>query len=407
MKNLKPADNRPGKTPGAEVLNTVASYFRQYLVCDDHQLTILTLWAACTRFKQVFSTAPYLDIRSPEPCSGKTTCLNLLNLICYTNAFLTGVPAATLLARCLPEQCFEDPGMSENQPLFMLLLDDCHHTFNHSELQPALALLNSGSDSGSFFPWGQHDYYLFGPKAFAGNTRLPRSLAARCIPIVLRRPKPAEKFGRTLPDSEDGDVFARSVKDWTEAISSALAKAAQNEPAQLPPALSPAQRRCIEPLIHIADFAGGSWPARARAAAVAVFDLAEASPQLQMLWDVRSIFRDKNDPEYLATSDLLSELRKMDSRPWCDWGTKSGKRLAAHLRPFGIHSRHINRSQGEFYGYLCNDFQDAWERYLLPLSTATNSDNLPASYDGNGSYEGTQSPSLTGSITGISAIGAD
>ena len=94
MKSAKQTTNGHTSTPpGAELLDAVAAFFREYLVCDDHQLTMLTLWAACTRF----STAPYLDIRSVEPCSGKTTCLNLLDVLCYNKAFLTGVPAATLI----------------------------------------------------------------------------------------------------------------------------------------------------------------------------------------------------------------------------------------------------------------------------------------------------------------------
>ncbi|HET9284669.1 MAG TPA: DUF3631 domain-containing protein, partial [Candidatus Angelobacter sp.] len=342
MNSTKQTTNGHTSTPpGADLLDAVAAYIRQHLICDDHQLTLLTLWTACTRFEHVFTTAPYLDIRSVEPCSGKTTCLNVLDVLCYNKGFLTGVPAATLIERCLRGRCFEDPGMSENQPFFTLLLDDCHHTLNRSELQSALALLNSGSEVRSFFPLGEEDYYFFGPKAFASSAPLPRSLAARCIPIVLRRPRPSEKFNHQLPYHDDGDVFSRPLEEWAKNISRALAKAAQNEPAQLPPTLLPGQQRCVEPLIHIADFAGGSWPQKARAAAVAVFDLADASPHLQMLWDVRSVFREKNKPEYLPTSDLLSELRKMESRPWSAWGPKSGRRIATLLHPFGIFPRRL------------------------------------------------------------------
>ena len=107
MNNNKPANGHSNIPPCAELLDAVAAFFREYLVCDDH---LLTLWAACTRFQQVFTTAPYLDIRSVEPCSGKTTCLNLLDVLCYNNAFLTGVPAAPLIERYMRGRCFEDPG---------------------------------------------------------------------------------------------------------------------------------------------------------------------------------------------------------------------------------------------------------------------------------------------------------
>jgi hypothetical protein len=183
MSSWKPINKGYTVTPqGTEVLDAVASFLRKYLVCDDHQLTILALWTASTRFNQTFSTAPYLDIRSPEPCSGKTTCLNLLNCLCYTRTFLTGVSGATLIERCAPRRCFEHPAMEKNPSLYTLLLDDCHHTFSRSELQPVLSLLNSGSDNWSFFPRGEKDYNFFGPKAFASNAPLPRSLAARLSP---------------------------------------------------------------------------------------------------------------------------------------------------------------------------------------------------------------------------------
>jgi len=85
--------------------------------------------------------------------------------------------------------------------------------------------------------------------------------------------------------------------------------------------------------------------------------------------DLRAIFGQKNNPEYLATSDLLSQLRCLENRPWGAWGAKSGRRLAGHLRPFGIVSRRMHIGSGDdFMGYLFEDFHDAWERYLPPES---------------------------------------
>ena len=84
-----------------------------------------------------------------------------------------------------------------------------------------------------------------------------------------------------------------------------------------------------------------------------------------MLSDLRTIFRDKDNPEYLATGDLLSQLRTLDSRPWSAWPGNSGRRLAFLLRPFGITSRRLYfGSEDGFMGYLLEDFHDAWERYL-------------------------------------------
>ena len=186
-----------------------------------------------------------------------------------------------------------------------------------------------------------------------------------------------------------------------------IAVVAKNDPSDLPLSLSPGQQRCAEPLLHIADVARGAWPAKARDALTAVFDLAETSLPLQMLSDVRSIFGLKDNPEYLATSDLLSQLRNMESRPWSDWHSKSGRRLGTLLRPFGISSNTLHREGADFKGYRLENFQDAWERYLPSLSAPTPSDELAASANGNGGPYGTKNASVRPSVREISAIGAD
>jgi hypothetical protein len=408
----------PEITPssGVAVLDDVATFIRKYLVCDDHQLTILTLWSACARQCYGFRTAPYLAIRSPEPHCGKSICLFLLHSLGGPNTiFYTGVAAPALMRRIAVGRTFEEleKELEEEKTcdtrVMTLLLDDCHHTFGPSERQPLLGLINSGSECTGLYPVGDDENYFFGPKAFAGNAPLPRSLVSRCIPIVLRRPRSTEKITRFnhSPVIDAGKALASHLKQWLELNYTRLSEAADEEPPDTPVTLSPGQRQCAEPLIHIADLAGGAWPTKVRAALAAVFDPADGSPQLQMLWDVRSIFRAKNNPEHLATSDLLSQLSNMDHRPWSEWGAKSGKRLAAYLRPFGIlsHRLHIS-SADDFMGYLLKDFQDAWARYLPPSSSGPLEDagNLAEQNTVRG---GTIPPSPQLSSTQISAIGAD
>jgi len=59
------------------MLDSVAALIREFLVCDDNQLTVLTLWVLHTWIYQVCPTTPYLHIHSPEPECGKTTCLTV------------------------------------------------------------------------------------------------------------------------------------------------------------------------------------------------------------------------------------------------------------------------------------------------------------------------------------------
>lgn len=406
MENGKPkANGHTSSTPGAQVLTDISSLIRRYLVCDDHQLTILSLWIACTQCHHHFGRAPYLDIHSAEPHSGKTLCLNLLCNLTATCILYTGVPATPLIARLIQGRSLDEFDFSESKDPCTVFLDDCQQSFGASERQPIIALLNSGSDISGFFAHGKQDFNLFGPKAFAGNSPLPRSLAARCIPIHLRRPRPSEKFARYCMGgvAEALKTHRARLKDWLKQAAQSLTNAAKNDPHDLPLALSPGQRECAEPLVHIADVAGGAWPAKVRAALVAVFELVEVSPELQLLSDVRAIFRNKNNPEYLATSDLLSELREMEDRLWSAWGPKSGRRLAGHLRKFDIGPRDLHFGcTTAFKGYRISHLQDAWDRYLPPLAAPVDSDESAASDEEIGDQRGMN----IASATVISANGA-
>ncbi|HEY6350036.1 MAG TPA: DUF3631 domain-containing protein [Candidatus Angelobacter sp.] len=368
---LPPPLSRDDKQDPVEMLDSIASFLRRYLICDEHQLTILTLWIVHTWCYQQFLTTAYLDVRSPEPHSGKSRCLELLNELCNSPALLTAAGSETIQDRLLHERSMEeitnDQGISLLSPHTMLL-DNCHYMIGSSERQPLLAMLTSGVCQTSRYAFGYTDYCLFGPKAFAGNGRLPHSLAACCIPMVLRRKKPSELVARFTRNS---DSLPARVRDWLENVEkhpSLAPERAMQAPPGLPSDLTPRQQDCAEPLLHVANMVGGPWPKKAFAAISAIFQASECSDSLQVLADVRAWFFMNKDPEYLLTRDLLPLLTSMDQRPWSGWLHESGRKLGALLHPFGIFSRRLNiGDQKGIKGYLRADFQDAWERYLPPL----------------------------------------
>jgi hypothetical protein len=364
-----PAEENQAPEP-SEMLNEIVSFLRRYLVCDDHQLTLLALWSLHTWCYPCFRTTPYLDVRSPVPQSGKSRCLKLLVELSASPAFATGADARTLMDRLLTyDRSLESLNRRGVPDSFTrtILLDNCHHTFSPSERQPLLALFNSGSDATSCYPSGRSDYYLFGPKAFAGQTPLPRSLAGRCIPIILQRKKPSDAVTRFEPSAvrEAGVNLACWMDIWAQINSGALAQAAENAPPQLPSNLTPLEQDCVEPLLHIADLIGGPWPQRARAAVAAAFSLSPSSLSLQLLSDIREIFHSQNNPDHLPTRELLARLIELEYRPWSAWTSKSGQKLATILHDFGIASRgfHYGDAPG-FRGYLFQSFADSWARYL-------------------------------------------
>src|SRR5215468_11732326 len=366
--------------PDAKMLDSIVAFLRRYLVCDDYQLNLLALWIVHTYCFHEFPTTAYLDIRSPESQCGKTRCLELLNILCDVPWLVTSAATVTLKRRLLHQRSFEELQTRSDKenffpPPYAVLLDNCHHLLGSSERQPLLAMLTSGARQTALYAHGDAEYCLFGPKAFAGNGHLPRSLAEHCIPIVMRRKKPTESVSRFNPDAVS--KAAADLLDWLKTVrdnATRFAAKANETPPALPPNLTARQQDCAEPLLHIADAIGGNWPQRARNAIVAAFKLSQDNAPVQALSDVRAWFYLKNNPEYLFTRDLLPLLTSMDYRPWGSWTNKSGRKLGKLLFTFGIFSRSLkfeeNGKEKKIKGYVLKDFKDAWERYLPPIDPA-------------------------------------
>ncbi len=242
-----------------------------------------------------------------------------------------------------------------------------------------MALLNCGADVNARYSHGSEEYFVAGPKAFAGNTALPPSLASRCVPIVLHRKKFSDQLNRFFPDEQlaAGDALKQWLRRWTDEISPRLLET-RDKPIQLPPALTPRQQQCDEPLLRIANMIGGSCQVRARAALMAAFGVSEYGNQVQVLRDIRDLFLLNNQPEKLPTRDLLSYLRNLEDRPWSRWGSNSRNDLSNLLRPFGIFSCDVKVDGASLKGYRLQDFQDAWERYAGPVATRRDRENSVA-----------------------------
>ena len=137
-----------------------------------------------------------------------------------------------------------------------------------------------------------------------------------------------------------------------------------------------------EPLLAIADLAGGDWPDRARAAALALsagVKVEDTSLGVILLKDIRSIL-DSNGQDRIHTADLLTALNAMDESPWGDLssGGSMGKglnsrRLAKELKPYGIKPKDVRDDGKVQKGYYRDDFMDSWSRYLPADATSATS----------------------------------
>jgi hypothetical protein len=108
-----------------------------------------------------------------------------------------------------------------------------------------------------------------------------------------------------------------------------------------------------EPLVAIADEAGGDWPVKARDACKALVDAAEAAEEdqltsIQLLADIRQVFDDKSKA-FLSSTDLVAGLWAIEDSPWSDSGLTK-HRLASQLRDYGIKPTRARVSADGFQG---------------------------------------------------------
>jgi Protein of unknown function (DUF3631) len=119
-----------------------------------------------------------------------------------------------------------------------------------------------------------------------------------------------------------------------------------------------------EPLIAVAEAAGGHWPKTARAACKALVAGADAADEddslsIKLLVNIKQVFTAKK-VSFLPSADLVAELRRLEESPWGEFEFNPSK-LAHWLKNFGV--KPGRDTTGTTRGYRLEDFTDAFQRY--------------------------------------------
>jgi hypothetical protein len=352
---------------GAALLNDLAGFARRYVIASDAQAALVALWAVHTWAMDAADCTPYLHVSSPVKRCGKTRLLDVLELLAARPLRTDGISPAALLR-----------SVELDHPA--VLLDEADATFrgDKDRAEAIRGLLNSGYRRGGAFRLCvkqdenqvPYDFPTFCPKVIAGIGKLPETVADRSIPIRLRRKLRTEtvaRFRRREAEKEAAPL-AEAAEAWGLQNMERLKQARPS----MPDALNDRQQDICEPLMAIADAAGGEWPERARRALAELCAGAEAEDDSigpRLLADIRAAFG-AGGADRLASRALCERLAEDDSSPWTDWqGGKpiSPPQLARQLAKFGIAPRNIKQPDGAVRkGYLADDCADAWGRYLPP-----------------------------------------
>ncbi|MFD7683354.1 DUF3631 domain-containing protein [Streptomyces sp. NPDC060187] len=359
---------------GATLLDEVEAFHRRFNIFpSEHAYVAVALWDAHAHLIDCFETTPRVAFLSPEPGSGKSRALEIVEL-------LTPRPVATVSASAnalyrlvdsaegLPTVLFDEvdtifgPKAGADEALRGFL------NAGYRRIGGALRCVGDGSNQNA---------QVFGSYcavAMAGIGSLPDTVLTRTVIIRMRKRAPNEKIEpyRQGTHEKQGHALRDRLAKWADTVRDRVA----NAWPEMPEGVTDRPADVWEPLLAVADAAGGNWPTRARAACVellsAAHDNDESSTGIRLLTDLRDkVFC---GADRMPTAVILEGLLRIDDGPWGDIDDKPinsrtlgrllGQYVTASLKP--IKSRGIRTPAGFPKGYYAEDLADAWMRYCPP-----------------------------------------
>ncbi|HEX5119563.1 MAG TPA: DUF3631 domain-containing protein [Pseudonocardiaceae bacterium] len=318
----------------------------------------VTLWVAASHAQPAWAHAPRLVIRGPEKRCGKSRLLDVVEATCHEPLITVNASPAAVYR-----------SITDDPPT--MLVDEADTIFGPKAdgNEDLRGLLNAGHQRNR--PAVRYDAAsnrvitipTFAMAALAGIGAMPDTIEDRAVVIRMRRKAPGETAApyRHRRDRPGLQTLAERLAAWLRAD---LVKLERAEPAM------PVEDRAAdtwEPLVIVADHAGGHWPDRGRAAVLALTaeaaDLGQLSTRVRLLADCRAAF---GADTALSTAVLLERLKVDSEAPWADYGPTglTAARLGTLLREYDIRSGNIRFPDGaQAKGYQRADFADAWTRY--------------------------------------------
>jgi hypothetical protein len=366
-----------GARPSTKVLDDVASFVARFNVFpSEHCVPTLTLWYAHTHMADRFYVTPRLILDSAEPGSGKTRVLEVAQ-------FLVAAPEMTISAK--PAALFR---LVQAGPI-TILFDEVDTIFNpkasgNGDNDDLRAMLNAGYKRSATIPRCVGDvkamqvkrFKVYAPAVLAGIAGgMPATITTRAITIHMRRRRPDERVDqfREKVVEREAEPIREALTAWITAVADQVGNA---EP-EMPQGVTDRSAEIWEPLIALADAAGGHWPVTARDACHHF--VLETGPQagslgVRLLADLRELYT-VHGTDRLATADILAALVGLDEAPWSDLYGKplDARRLARELGRYGVRPVTFETDSGSAKGYATFSTTgkqaqaglfDAWSRYL-------------------------------------------
>jgi Protein of unknown function (DUF3631) len=362
------------------ILDEIQDYLGEFIVYpNDHCKTVHTLWIVHTYLMDAFYSTPRLHITSATSGCGKTTLLNLTQLLVHKPMPILNPSPASLYTL-----------IDQEHPT--LLIDEIDTLFAKKDTFDITSIVNSGFDRSSqgvprtmMEPRRVDFFNVFGPMMLVGidKNNMPDTIENRCIQIRLRKKLHSETVRAYRPRKHKpgGDALREKLEKWIT-DNGILDKAKELSDPKLPEGLENRDIDKWEALLVVADVAdkadvaaNSGWGKKAREAALFFIsedkDLEPTDHSQVLLKDVRDIFYRLQILD-ISTAELLENLYNIPEAQWSSFAYNNraltARDLARLLKPHGIRPVQIRQKDKNERGYYRASFEDAWERNLSDLS---------------------------------------
>lgn len=374
----------PERVDGAVLLNELTASVRCFLSLPEHAAPAIALWTVATYIIINHGhIAPTLAVTSPEKRCGKSTLLGWLFQLVDKPLLAANITAAAIFRTV---DAYHPTLLIDEADSFLGETgDELRGILNSGHSRTTAYVIRVCGDENEprrFSTWGTKAVALIGKLDGKYST-----LADRSIEIQLRRKLPSEKLMK-LRHAGAGH-FEKLARKCARFAADHGARLGAARP-EIPDVLNDRAQDNWEPLLAIADLAGGTWPRLARTVAISLSGGADAgmdaggSLGVQLLADLRRRFDSGNAASY-PTAELLRYLTEIDDAPWGSYAKgkpMTARHLARLLHPYGILPKNIKVGNAVPKGYVVADFADAFSRYLPFIRySATSQSNSGCSPD--------------------------
>jgi hypothetical protein len=349
----------PNEVDGEVLLSDLEAYIRQFVIADDHTVTLAALWAMHTYRMDVWSISPIANIRAPEKRCGKSILLTALNNLCFRPLLIANITTAALF-RCVDK--YAPTLLIDEVDAWLSNSPDLRNILNsglYKHTATVVRCVGEEQETKVFSSWA--------PKVLCGIGQLADTLDDRSIHLTLRRKVEGEHVDNIRHvDPGIAEGLRSRILRWSNDHKDNLAAARPNRITGLHDRASDS----MEPLLAIATEISPQVADRVRQLAIKSFGMAKESTGIgeQLLGDIQRLCMADVS---VRTEDLILRLTSDEDLPWARWNRgrpMSARQLAERLKHFDIRPTTIRfpSKAGDVLkkGYYLADFAESFNRYL-------------------------------------------